>query len=445
MSAPNPSLRGLRFALQTFGCQMNENDSERLAGLLIEAGAVPVEDESAADVVLVNTCAVRTKSEAKLDSYLGRLQALRRGRGLLVGVAGCVAQLRKERLSGPDGRADFVIGPDQYARVVDILAASRDRPVVATGRTRLWHEGGQFTAARNSPASAFVTIMEGCDNFCAYCVVPFVRGREKCRPLGSILDEVRGLFARGFLEIQLLGQNVNAYRDPETGVDFAGLLRRVSAVDRPAWVRFLTSHPKDFGPDIMAAMASSPRVCRQLHLPLQAGSDGVLERMRRGYSRADYFRLVRDIRGLMPEVALSTDIIVGFPGETEDEFKLTLAALEEARFANIFSFRYSPRPLTAASKLDDGVPAETKRRRLLEVQALQKRIQAELHAEFVGRVIRVLSTGQSRKDARVWAGRDEGHRVVNFRGERDSLGRFVEVAVQSAGPYSLRGDLLRVL
>jgi tRNA-2-methylthio-N6-dimethylallyladenosine synthase len=293
--------------------------------------------------------------------------------------------------------------------------------------------------------SAFVTVMEGCDNFCAYCVVPFVRGREKSRPLVSILDEVAGLAGEGFLEVQLLGQNVNAYRDPESGVDFAGLLARVSAVEGPAWVRFLTSHPKDFGPEIMAAMASSPKVCRQLHLPLQAGSDGVLERMNRGYGRTDYLRLVREVRELMPGIALSTDIIVGFPGETEEEFRLTLAALEEVRFSNIFSFRYSPRPLTAASKLGDDVPAEVKRRRLLEVQSLQKAIQAEIQAGFVGKRIRVLSTGRSKKDARVFSGRDEGHRVVNFRGEKDSLGRFVEVAITSAGPYSLRGELLRVL
>ena len=445
MPAPNPSLRGLRFTLRTFGCQMNEHDSERLAGRLVAAGAVPVEDEAAGDVVIVNTCAVRTKSEAKLDSYLGRLQVLRRNRGLLVGVVGCVAQLRRERLAGPGGWADFVVGPDQYPRIVELLAASRARPVVATSRIRLWPEGGAFPAARKSPVSAFVTVMEGCDNFCAYCVVPFVRGREKSRPLVSILDEVAGLAGEGFLEVQLLGQNVNAYRDPESGVDFAGLLARVSAVEGPAWVRFLTSHPKDFGPEIMAAMASSPKVCRQLHLPLQAGSDGVLERMNRGYGRTDYLRLVREVRELMPGIALSTDIIVGFPGETEEEFRLTLAALEEVRFSNIFSFRYSPRPLTAASKLGDDVPAEVKRRRLLEVQSLQKAIQAEIQAGFVGKRIRVLSTGRSKKDARVFSGRDEGHRVVNFRGEKDSLGRFVEVAITSAGPYSLRGELLRVL
>jgi tRNA-2-methylthio-N6-dimethylallyladenosine synthase len=424
---------------------MNEHDSERLAGRLVAAGAVPVEDEAAGDVVIVNTCAVRTKSEAKLDSYLGRLQVLRRNRGLLVGVVGCVAQLRRERLAGPGGWADFVVGPDQYPRIVELLAASRTRPVVATSRIRLWPEGGAFPAARKSPVSAFVTVMEGCDNFCAYCVVPFVRGREKSRPLVSILDEVAGLAGEGFLEVQLLGQNVNAYRDPESGVDFAGLLARVSAVEGPAWVRFLTSHPKDFGPEIMAAMASSPKVCRQLHLPLQAGSDGVLERMNRGYGRTDYLRLVREVRELMPGIALSTDIIVGFPGETEEEFRLTLAALEEVRFSNIFSFRYSPRPLTAASKLGDDVPAEVKRRRLLEVQSLQKAIQAEIQAGFVGKRIRVLSTGRSKKDARVFSGRDEGHRVVNFRGEKDSLGRFVEVAITSAGPYSLRGELLRVL
>jgi len=438
-------LSGLRVFIRTFGCQMNENDSERLAGLLAAAGAVPVEEETAAEVVVVNTCAVRAKSEEKLHSYLGRLQSRRRDRSLLVGVAGCVAELRKERLFGPRGTVDFIVGPDQYPRIVEILAESRSRRVLAVGRRRAWREGGQSLALRGNPASAYVTIMEGCDNFCAYCVVPFARGREKYRPLRSILEEIEGLAGRGFKEVQLLGQNVATYRDPESGEDFPSLLRRAVAIEGIAWIRFLTSHPKNFTPALVAAMASSPKICRQLHLPLQAGSDAVLARMKRGYGREDYLALVRGLRSLMPEIALSTDIIVGFPGETEAEFRETLSALEDVRFANIFSFRYSPRPLTAASRLADDVPAEVKRRRLLEVQSLQKEIQTELNAAFVGKTIRVLCTGRSRKDERVFAGRDEGYRIVNFRTESDSLGLFVDVAVASAGPYSLRGDLRQIL
>ncbi|MBM3293590.1 MAG: tRNA (N6-isopentenyl adenosine(37)-C2)-methylthiotransferase MiaB [Candidatus Aminicenantes bacterium] len=445
MASSALALSGLRIFIRTFGCQMNENDSERMAGLLAAAGAAPVKEETAAEVVVVNTCAVRAKSEEKLHSYLGRLQSRRRDRGLIVGVAGCVAELRKERLFGPRGTVDFIVGPDEYPRIVDIVAASRSRRVLAVGRTRSWREGGQSLALRGNPASAFVTIMEGCDNFCAYCVVPFARGREKYRPLRSILEEIEGLAGRGFKEVQFLGQNVNTYRDPESGEDFPSLLLRAGAIEGLVWIRFLTSHPKNFTPALVAAMASSPKICRQLHLPLQAGSDGVLSRMKRGYRREDYFRLVADLRDRMPEIALSTDIIVGFPGETEAEFRETLAALEDIRFTDIFSFRYSPRPLTAAARLADDVPAEVKRRRLLDVQALQKDIQSGLNAGFIGRTIRVLCTGKSKKDEKVYAGRDEGYRVVNFRSASDVLGRFVDVAVSSAGPHSLRGDAIQVL
>jgi tRNA-2-methylthio-N6-dimethylallyladenosine synthase len=443
MAPPRPDLRGVRFHLRTFGCQMNANDSERLAGLLAAAGGVPAETPESSDVIIVNTCAVRAKSEEKLRSYLGRLQGLRR-RGVLLAVVGCVAQLRKGRLLAQKPAADFVVGPDQYGRIVEILAEGAGRRVADTGRNRSWRDAGSALALRESPVSAYVTIMEGCDNFCAYCVVPFARGREKYRPMRAILDEVENLAGRGYREVQLLGQNVNTYRDPESGESFPDLLGRVGAVEGIAWIRFLTSHPKSFGGAIVEAMAASPKICRQIHLPLQAGSSAVLARMKRGYTREDYLGLVRMIRSRLPGIALSTDVIVGFPGETEDEFKETLSALEAIRFANLFSFRYSPRPLTAAAKIPDDVPDEIKRRRLLEVQALQKAIQAEFHAGCVGRTERVLCTGRSKKDPRAFAGRNEGFQVVNFRADEDCLGRFVEVSITSAGPFSLRGELAAV-
>jgi tRNA-2-methylthio-N6-dimethylallyladenosine synthase len=282
--------------------------------------------------------------------------------------------------------------------------------------------------------------MEGCDNFCAYCVVPFTRGREKFRPLPAVMAEVEALARAGAREIQLLGQNVNAYRDPESGAGFAVLLDRVAAVAGPGWIRFITSHPRSLGPEIAAAMARSRSVCRQLHLPLQSGSTPVLERMKRGYAREDYLAKIRILREAMPEIQLSTDIIVGFPGETEDEFRETLSALAEIRFANIFSFRYSPRPGTAAARAEDDVPFEVKRRRLSEVQAFQKTIQAELHGTLVGRTIRVLGAGHSRKDAAVFSGRSEGHQVVNFSASGDPVGRFVRVRITGSGPYSLKGE-----
>jgi len=433
-------LSPLAYHIETFGCQMNENDSERLAGILEAAGARRAPSAEESGLVVVNTCAVRAKSEEKLYSYLGRLRGLKKRRGLIIAVAGCVAQLRREGLGAGRPFVDIVIGPDNYHRLPGLLAAGGPGARVATGRSRGWHEDERRHQRRESPASAYVTIMEGCDNFCAYCVVPFARGREKFRPVGDVLAEVEALARAGYNEIQLLGQNVNAYRDAATGASFPDLLDRVSAIAGPAWIRFITSHPRSFGPDIIAAMARSRTVCRQLHLPLQAGSSAVLARMKRGYARADYFDKVRRLREAMPGIHLSTDIIVGFPGETEEEFRETLTALGEIRFSNIFSFRYSPRPGTAAARLPDDIPLEVKRRRLSEVQALQKSLQIEIHRGFVGRTLPVLGTGRSRKDAAVFSGRSEGGQVVNFTAAEDPTGRFVRVRITASGPYSLRGE-----
>jgi tRNA-2-methylthio-N6-dimethylallyladenosine synthase len=417
---------------------MNENDSERLAGYLSAAGAGPADSLESADLVVVNTCSVRAKSEEKLFSLLGRLRTLKKKRPFLIGVTGCVAQLRKDRLLGPRSGADFVIGFDQYHRIAEIAAESARRKIVAVSRTRGWREE-KTVPVRESTVSGFVTIMEGCDSFCAYCVVPFTRGREKFRPVSAILDEVRDLAGRGYREIQLLGQNVNRYLDPDSGTDFAALLGRVAAVPGPEWIRFITSHPKNFTPALARAMAATPKICRQLHLPIQSGSSRVLERMKRGYSREDYLETVRTLRTLMPEIRLSADIIVGYPGETVGEFDETLSALAEIKFANIFSFCYSPRPLTAAARLVDDVPAEVKRNRLMKVQALQKEIQTAFHKTIIGRIERVLCTGRSKKDPAIIAGRNEGNQVVNFRADGDFVGRFVDVEILSVGPYSLRG------
>ncbi|MBN1940286.1 MAG: tRNA (N6-isopentenyl adenosine(37)-C2)-methylthiotransferase MiaB [Candidatus Aminicenantes bacterium] len=441
MTGPVLPLGGVRYAFHTFGCQMNENDTERLAGYLEAAGAVPAGSIESADLVVINTCSVRAKSEEKLFSLLGRLRSLKKKHPFLVGVAGCVAQVRKDRLPEPKSGVDFVIGFDQYHRIAEIAAESRHRKMIETSRRRIFRED-PVPPVRESPWSGYVTIMEGCDNFCAYCIVPFTRGRERFRPLSAILEEVRGLAAKGFREIQLLGQNVNNYRDPKTGTDFAALLSLVAAVPGPEWVRFLTSHPKNVPPALAEAMARTPKICRQLHLPLQSGSTAVLERMKRGYTRERYLETVRTLRSLMPELRLSADIIVGYPGETEVEFEETLSALSEIRYAGIFSFCYSPRPLTAAAGLVDDIPPEVKRRRLAAVQALQKDIQTAFHQTLLGKVEKVLAVGRSKKDPAVFAGRNEGNQVVNFQGPEDCLGRFVDVEITSVGPYSLRGRML---
>jgi tRNA-2-methylthio-N6-dimethylallyladenosine synthase len=436
------SLAGLKVFVRTFGCQMNENDSEHIAGVLRAAGAERAAGPEEADIVIVNTCAVRQKSEEKLYSYLGRLGRLKKKHRFLLGVAGCVAQVRQAALIDRLPFVDFVAGPDSYLDLPALVGQAAEAPVVRTEFGREWSEIGADATSRETLWSAFVPVMEGCDNFCAYCIVPFSRGREKFRPSPRILDEVRAAAAAGALEVQLLGQNVNAYRDPETGLGFGALLEAVAAVPGVEWVRFITSHPKNFSADIIGAMAASPKICPALHLPVQSGSSRVLERMNRGYRREDYLALVSRLRRSVPGLLLMTDIIVGFPGETEEDFEETLGLLREVGFAGLFSFRYSPRPLTAAAGLPDDVPFEVKRRRLIEVQSLQKSIQTGILRSFVGRDLRALGTGSSPKGGGRFSGRTAGNLVVNFDSPADPSGRFVTVRITGSGPYSLHGSLI---
>ncbi len=438
----DPRNREFRYFIRTFGCQMNESDSEKIAGLLGQTGAVRAERPEDADLIVVNTCAVREKSEEKLFSYLGRLDRIKGKKSVRVAVVGCVAQIRGQELLEKRAAVDYVLGPDNAADILALVLEEDARKVVSTSWSKKWHEIPPDLILHDSPVSAYVTVMEGCDNFCSYCIVPFARGREKYRPLPSILGEARSLAGKGFLEIQLLGQNVNSYRDPESGRPFADLLREASAVEGLEWIRFVTSHPKNFRPEIAETMAHCETICRQLHLPLQSGSNSVLKRMNRDYSREDYLDIISLLRRLMPEISLSTDIIVGFPGEDERDFEETLAVLREVRFTNIFSFRYSPRPSTAAARLEDTVPKKEKQHRLEEVQRLQKSIQLENHGQQVGRTMKVLCLGRGRKTPHHFSGRNEGHQVVNFRADEDCSARFVDVRITGFGPYSLLGELI---
>jgi len=418
---------------------MNENDSERLAGLLVNGGAKPTSAIEDSDIIIINTCAVRQKSEEKLFSLLGRIARMKSKKPLIVGVAGCVSQLYRSQLLEKNPVVDFVLGPDNFWQVQDILEQSTGEKIVATSWSRTWHATAPDRLHRQSTITAFVTIMEGCNNFCSYCVVPYTRGREKFRPAESIFAEIKDLAQKGFKEIQLLGQNVCAYRDPETKMDFSELLRRASGVHGIQWIRFLTSHPKDFNRDLAVAMKESSTVCHQLHLPVQSGSSAILKKMNRGYTREDYLDTIDMIRSHLPDASFSTDIIVGYPDETEEDFLETLSILEQVRFTNIFSFRYSPRPFTAAAKIQDAVPFEIKRRRLIEVQALQKQIQIDSHRKFIGHKILVLTLGKNSKDPKKFTGRNEAFQVVNFTANQDVIGQFVQIEITSCGPYSLRG------
>lgn len=420
---------------------MNENDSERIAGQMQRAGAIPSPTMETSDIIIINTCAVRKKSEEKLHSLLGRLAALKKNKPVLLGVVGCIAQLYKAELLEKNPSIDFIMGPDSYWKIPVLLAEKKDKFISASWDQE-WHEIPDSEIIRQGDFSAFVTIMEGCNNFCSYCVVPFTRGREKYRPKNNIMDEVESLASKDYKEIQLLGQNVNSYIDPETGENFCGLLKSVNQVESISWIRFITSHPKNFTPELALTMAKASKICRQLHLPVQSGSTTILSRMKRGYSREDYLEIITGLRSLIPEIALSTDIIVGFPGETEEEFQETLSLLEIVRYTNIFSFRYSPRPHAESSRERDSVPFEIKRRRLIELQALQKEIQLKNNRRLIGSKMKILCSGRSRRDPQVFSGRNEAYQVINFFAKENPIGRFCDVEIRSCGPYSLRGIAL---
>jgi len=439
MEKGTQSLKNLKFYIHTFGCQMNENDSERIAGVLRAAGGKISDTLEGSDLIIINTCAVREKSEEKLFSYLGRLATLKKRKKTTIGVVGCVAQLYGSELLEKKPFIDFVLGPDNYNRLSWVIHGNHEEKFTSTSWNREFHETPHELILRESSISAYVTIMEGCNNFCSYCIVPFTRGREKCRPMRNIIQEVQCLANKSYKEIHLLGQNVNSYKDPEKGKDFSSLLKEVNRVDGIEWIRFITSHPKNFTNDIPMAMKEADKVCHQLHLPIQSGSSSVLERMNRGYTREDYLEKITFIRNLMQDISFSTDIIVGFPGETEEEFQETLSVLEEVRYNNIFSFRYSPRPLTAASQEKDAVSFEEKKRRLIEVQKLQRKIQLDLNKSLIGRVMKVLCLGKSKKSPHIYSGRNAGYQVINFKSKDDVIGDFVDVRITSCGPYSLQG------
>jgi tRNA-2-methylthio-N6-dimethylallyladenosine synthase len=432
------------FYLETFGCQMNFHDSEKVVGTLLAHGYREVSRPEEADLVCYNTCSIRDKAEQKVFS---RLREHRRaaGNGKRFVVLGCVAQQEGERIFERAPHVSLVCGSASYAKLPELLAR------LEAGERRLTGLDLDTDATfetpytrRDNPYRAYVTIIEGCDKSCAYCVVPFTRGRERSRTSEAILGEVRELARAGYTEVQLLGQNVNSYRDPSpSGWDFAALLARVGEIEGLRRVRFTTSHPRDFVPAIVGAIDANERLCNHIHLPVQSGSTRVLERMQRLYDRDHYLRCIDWIKSARRPIAITTDIIVGFPGETEKDFEQTLDLVEQVEFDSIFSFKYSPRPNTAALLLDGQVPEEEKSRRLTILQETQRAIQLRLRAALIGTRQEVLverynqATGQ-------WVGHSPENRTVNFTspgGEADSLaGRYVEVRITRAGPNSLVGE-----
>lgn len=429
-----------RFFIQTFGCQMNVNDSEKVAGLLMADGYARAERADEADVVFVNTCAVREKAAEKLFHAVGRLKKLKAGRpGMLVGVGGCVPQLHGPSILDRARGVDVVVGTRNVTRVPALFRRAGDGvgPLVDLDRRADPFLAPASAVAHSSPVRAYVTAMEGCNHVCSFCVVPRTRGPEVCRAPEDIVAEVESLVAKGYPEVMLLGQTVNAYRHGE--VDFADLLARVDAVRGLRRLRFTTSHPEHVTPRLADALRDLPRVCPYLHLPVQSGSDRILASMRRGYTRAQYLETVALLRDRVPDLALSSDVIVGYPGETDRDFQMTVDLVDEAGLDGLFVFAYSPRPGTTAVRLADDVPEDEKRRRVAVLNARQQRAQQRSNGAHVG------SRDQVLVDAVAGAGRVAGRtrhfRIVHLAGPESLLGRTVEVEITGAGPNSLTGKL----
>ena len=435
------------YRIETFGCQMNYHDSERIAGLLEQHGYEPAVADATADVIVVNTCSVRERAVDKLHSRLGEIReaAAETGATPLIAVTGCVAQQEGDTLFRRDRDIDVVAGTQSLKEIPRLIAEA------ARTRTRRIdvnpHDDVSFplgVAKPSDPVRAWITIIEGCNEFCSFCVVPYTRGHERMRPVGDILAEVREAARRGLREVQLLGQIVNHYQAPDDAAcDFAELLARVSAVPGILRVRFASPHPRHVSDRLIAAIRDLPAVCKHLHMPVQSGSTRVLKAMRRRYSREEYLDLVARLRETIPGIALSTDMIVGFPGETDADFDLTLDLVQRARFHAMYSFKYSPRPNTLARKrLADDVPEREKTRRIVALQDAQRDVQMGWHAAMVGSVVEVLVDSTSRRREWELAGRTTGNTVVNFPGPADWLGHLVQVRVTGANPNSVRGEAL---
>jgi tRNA-2-methylthio-N6-dimethylallyladenosine synthase len=436
-AAANPL--GRRFYLETIGCQMNVHDSEKVAGVLMGRGFEPVEDPEGADIILYNTCSIREKAVHKVFSRLG---AIKKKHGdKIIGVLGCVAQQEGEKFFERAPQVSLVCGSASYSRLPELLdqLGAGNRRVTGLGLDTDECFETELTR-RDNPFRAYLTIIEGCDKACSYCVVPTTRGPERSRAGDRILEECRRLVDAGYTEIQLLGQTVNSWRDSSAlGLSFAGLLGRVAETPGVRRVRFTTSHPRDFTPDIVQAIDEHPALCDQIHLPVQCGSNAVLRRMLRTYAREEYLEKIDCIRRARREISISTDMIVGFCGETEADFDESLSLLDRVEYDQVFAFKYSPRPRTPAGGWVDDVPEEEKGRRLAELQERQRQIQIRRNHALIGREFEVLVEGHHPKLAQA-VGRTMSNRVINFAGAEDDVGRYLNVRVTAAAPNSLVGE-----
>ena len=430
--------------IETFGCQMNDNDTERLLGFLAPLGFKRTESAAEAALILLNTCSVRDKAEQKVYSAAGRFKGLKEnGSGPVIAICGCVAQQEGEALLKRLPYLDLVFGPGSIHRIGELLEAvtgGKKRVALTEQASEIARDEFPSYAPAEGLKKAYVSIMRGCDNFCSYCIVPYTRGREQSRESADIIREVSSLAASGVMEVTLLGQNVNSYGIKSGGgTNFADLLRNVCAVAGIERVRYVTSHPKDISEELIRLFADEPKLSRHIHLPLQSGSDAVLKRMKRGYTSGEYFDKISLLQSLYPDISITTDIIVGFPGESSEDFRETMAALERVRFDGIFSFKYSPRPETLAATFTDTVGEEEKSRRLASLQELQREITDEKNRRLIGTIADVFIEGPSKNNSNELTGRTSCNRVVNLKAPLELEGSIVDVLITDAYANSLRG------
>lgn len=435
-----------KYFIHTYGCQMNTHDSEKLAGLLEEMGYLPAENAQEADLVLLNTCCVRDHAEVKVYGNLGALSVQKQNRpDIILGVCGCMMQQEgaARQLSGRFPQVDFIFGTHNVhelpSMLYKVLSGQGKAVEVLDDSEGIVME--HMPVRRDSSISAWTTIMYGCNNFCTYCIVPYVRGRERSRTPRAILEEIKALEGQGVKEITLLGQNVNSYGKDIDGMSFAQLLWKIDQeTSSLVRIRFMTSHPKDLSDELIDVMAQSKKVCKQLHLPVQSGSDRILGKMNRRYTREDYLRLVEKLRRTMPDIGLSTDAIVGFPGESDEDFAQTLDLFSQARFLSAFTFKYSPRQGTPAARMDGQISNAVKKERLSRLNTLQKELSAQVHQGMVGKACIVLVEGRNPRSQSMVQGRcDEGYKVT-FPGRPEEIGSLVPVTIIKARMSSLLGE-----
>jgi tRNA-2-methylthio-N6-dimethylallyladenosine synthase len=435
-----------RFYIETFGCQMNDLDSEKIAGNLCLGGMEPADDPTQADVIILNTCSVREKAVQKVYARLGEIRQHKLDRQeLVVGVVGCMAQLEGDRILKRAPFVNILAGP-QKGHVMKELVEQSILTAMPAVDMRSDDDPAPLDVAhimRRNPWRASVTISEGCNRDCTYCIVPTTRGKERVRPSAGILREVEDLVAKGYIEIVLLGQTVNSYMDRAAGnLSFAGLLLRMAEIEGLKRIRFTSPHPDDFTDELLEAMVSCPKICNQIHLPVQSGSTRILRAMHRGYTREQYLHVIAKIQRAPRPIAISTDIIVGFPGEGEEDFQDTLTLISEVQYDSAFSFKYSPRPNTAALNLADEISDEEKARRLGIVQERQKGIQHKRNAAYHGEIMEVFVDDRARSRVSL-KGRASNNKIVNFDGPDSLMGQFVQVEITSFGPNSLKGNWIR--